>query len=125
MPDDETYGQGHLRYCLLRQTASEVYKQTSVPIQFVYPGATVCKNADLTAEISRRVLLANLRFRRYSLPLYDQPTPSLRLKVRMLKAEVMETMLYACVTWSPTVVHLAILRTARHRLLLRCIGRKK
>ena len=31
-------------------------------------------------------------------------------------------MFYGFVTWSPTVAHLAILRTAPHRLLLRCIG---
>ena len=40
----------------------------------------------------------------------------------MLKAEVIETMLYGCVTWGPTVAHLAMLRKAHHRLLLRCIG---
>ena len=57
--------------------------------------------------------------------LYDQFTVPLRHKVWMLKAEVMETMLYGCVTWSPTVTHLAILRTAHHRLLLRCIRWKK
>ena len=91
----------------------------------MYLGANVCGNADLTVEINRRVLLANLCFRRYGLPLYDQPTASLRLKVRMLKAEVMETMLYGCVTWSPTVAHLAILRKTHHRLLLRCIGWKR
>ena len=53
----------------------------------------------IIAEINRRVLLANLRFRRYSLSLYDQPTAPLRLKVRkpMLKVDVMETyMLYGC-----------------------------
>ena len=61
----------------------------------------------------------------YGLPLYDQSTAQIRLKVRMLKAEVMGTMLYGCVTWSPTVTHLAILRTAHHRLLLRCIGWKR
>ena len=38
------------------------------------------------------------------------------------KAEAMNTMLYRCVTWSPTMTNLAILRTAHHRLLLRCIG---
>ena len=42
-----------------------------------------------------------------------------------IKAEVMETMLYGCLKRSPTVAHLAILRTAHHRLLLRCIGWKK
>ena len=43
----------------------------------------------------------------------------------MLKAEIMRTMLYGSVTWSPTVVYLAILRTAHRRLLLRCIGWKR
>ena len=71
------------------------------------------------------MLLANLLFRQYGLPLYDQPTAPLRLKVRMFISEVMETMLYGCVTRSPTVAHLAILRKTHHRLLLRCIGRKR
>ena len=57
----------------------------------MYLEATVCENADLTGDINRRVLLANLRFRLYGLPLYDQPTAPLRLKIRMLKVEVMET----------------------------------
>ena len=71
------------------------------------------------------MLLANLRLRRYGLSLYDQSTAPLRLKIRMLNAEIMETMLYGCVTWSPTVARLAILRTAHHRLALRCIGWKR
>ena len=82
----------------------------------------MCENADLAVEINWRVLLANLRFRRYGLPLNDQPTAPLQLEVRMLKAEVMETMLYG---WSPTVAHLAILHNTHHRLLLRCIGWKR
>ena len=93
-------------------------------VKFVYLGATVCENADLTVEINRRVLLANLCLRRYGLSLHDQSTAPLRLKVRKLKAEVMETM-YGCVTWNTTVAHLAILRTAHHRFLLRCIEWKR
>ena len=85
----------------------------------------MCDSADLAVEINRRVLLAKLRLRRYGLSLYDQSMAPLQLKIRMLKAEFMETMLNGCVTWSPTVAHLAILRTAHHRLLLRCIGWKK
>ena len=34
--------------------------------------------------------------------IYDSPNVCLRLKVRMLKAEVLETLLYGCVTWSPS-----------------------
>ena len=44
----------------------------------------------------------------------------------MLKAEVMETVLYGCVTWTPTVPHSVILRTANpNPFLLRCIGWKR
>ena len=44
------------------------------------------------------------------------------LKVRMLKAELMETLLYGCVTWTLGKEHLAELRTVHHRFLLRIIG---
>ena len=72
----------------------------------------VCDNTDLAVEINRRVLQGNpVRLRRYDLALNDQSTELLRLQVRMPKAEVMETMPYGCVTRSPTVAHLATLRT--------------
>ena len=71
------------------------------------------------------MLLANLRLRRYDLSLYEQSTAPLRLKVRMLKAKAMGTVLYGCVPWSPSMTHLVILRTTHHRLLLRCIGWKR
>ena len=44
------------------------------------------------------------------------------LKLRMLQAEVMETLLYGCVSWTLGKEHFAELRTARHRILLRVIG---
>ena len=44
------------------------------------------------------------------------------LKVRMLKAGVMEVLLYGCVTWTHGMEHFAELRTAHHRFLLRIIG---
>ena len=40
----------------------------------------------------------------------------------MLKAEVMETLLYGCVTWTLVKEHFAELRTAHHRFLLRIVG---
>ena len=40
----------------------------------------------------------------------------------MLRAEVLETMLYGYVTWSPRVYHYNTLRRAHHRFLTRCIG---
>ena len=40
----------------------------------------------------------------------------------MLRAEVLETMLYGCVTWSSRACHYDTLRQANHRFLTRCIG---
>ena len=44
------------------------------------------------------------------------------LKLRMLKAEVMETVLYGCVTWTLGKEPFAELRTAQHRFILPIIG---
>ena len=43
----------------------------------------------------------------------------------MMKAEVIETMLYGCVTWSPRASHYDTLRRALHSFLTRCIGWRK
>ena len=43
----------------------------------------------------------------------------------MLRAEVLETMLYGCVTWSPRACHYDTLRRAHYRFLTRCIGWRK
>ena len=48
--------------------------------------------------------------------------PPFALKLRMLKAEVMETLLHECVTWTLGKEHFAELRSAHHRFLLRIIG---
>ena len=43
----------------------------------------------------------------------------------MLRAEVLEIMLYGCVTWSPRACHYDTLRQAHHRFLTRCISWRK
>ena len=78
------------------EAAGQVYNQTN---EFVYLGGNV--NADLSIEVDRRIRNAWCNFRKYTLELYDRPSAPLELKIRMLRAEVLETMLYGCVTWSP------------------------
>ena len=56
--------------------------------------------------------------------IYDRPSVRLRLKVRMRKAEVMETLLYGCVTWSPSKADYR-LRKVHHQMLLRYLGWRK
>ena len=101
------------------EAAGQVYNQTN---EFVYPGGNVNHNADhLSIEADRRIRNAWCSFRKYTLELYDRPSAPLELKIRMLRAEVLETKLYGCVTWSPRACHYDTLRRVHHRFLTRCI----
>ena len=82
-------------------------------------------NADLSIEVDRRIRNARRSFRKYTLELYDRPSVPLELRIRMLRAEVLETMLYGCVTWSPRACHYDTLRRAHHGFLTCCIGWRK
>ena len=104
------------------EAAGQVYNQTN---EFVYLGGNVKHNADLSIEVDRRIRNAWCSFRKYTLELYDRPSAPLGLKIRMLRAEVLETMLYGCVTWSPRACHYDTLRRAHNRFLTRCIGWRK
>ena len=77
------------------ETAGQVYNQTN---EFVYLGGNVNQNADLSTEVDRRVRNAWCSFRKYTLELYDRPSAPHELKIRMLRAEVLEAMPYGCVS---------------------------
>ena len=96
-----------------------MYNQTN---EFVYHVGNVNHNADLFIEVDWRIRNAWCSSRKYTLELYGRPSARLELKIRMLKAEVLETMLYGCVTWSPRACHYDTLHRAHHRFLTRCIG---
>ena len=87
---------------LSAEAAGQVYNQTN---EFVYLGGNIYHNADLSIEVDRRIRNACCSFRKYTLELYDRPNAPLELKTRMLRAEVLETMLYGCVTCSPRACH--------------------
>ncbi|CAM9611910.1 unnamed protein product [Pylaiella littoralis] len=53
-------------------------------------------NGSIEGEINHRVQRAHACFRRNSQTMYDRPGAPLRLKVRLLQAEVVETLLYGC-----------------------------
>ena len=96
------------------EAAGQMYNQTN---EFVYLGGNVNNNADLSIEVDWRIRNAWCSFRKYTLELYDRPSALLELNIRMLRIEVLETMLYDCVT-----CHYETLRRAHHRFLTRCIG---
>ena len=99
-----------------------MYNQTN---EFVYLGGNVNHNADLSIEVDRRIRNAWCNFRKYTLELYDRPSAPLELKIRMLRAEILETTLYGCITWSPRACHYDTLHRTHHRFLTRCIGWRK
>ena len=101
------------------EAAGQMYNQTN---EFVYLVGNVNHNVDLSIEIDRYIRNAWCGFRKYTLELYDRPSAPLELKIRMLRVELLETMLHGCVTWSPRACHYDTLRRADHRFLARCIG---
>ena len=101
------------------EAAGHVYNQTN---KFVYLGENVNHNADLSIEVDRYMRKAWCSFRKYTLELYDRPSALLELKLRMLRAEVLETMLYGCVMWSPRACNYDTLRRVHHKFLTCCIG---
>ena len=113
---------------LVIEAAGQRYKQTA---QLLYLGGIVHEIADLSLEIDRRIRLVRIRLiidrrirlmraclKRFGPELYNRTTTPLSLKVRTLKAEVIETLMYGCVTWTLKAKHFAKLRTA-HQVLLR------
>ena len=104
---------------LVIEAAGQKYAQTT---QFRYLGGLVNEDGELTQEINHRSRAAWACIRRFSRELFDRPRAPWRLKVRLLRAEAMEALLYGCMTWAPRREHYRLLRRTHHRLLLRVIG---
>ena len=104
------------------EAAGQVYNQMN---EFVDIGGNVNHNADLSIKVDRRIRNAWCSFRKYTFELYDRPSAPLELTIWMLRAKVLETMLYGCVTWSPRAFHYDTLHRVHHRFLTRCIGWRK
>ena len=88
----------------------------------MYLGGLVDASAHIMPEIKRRVRLEWARYSRFKRELYDMEAAPLALKLRMLKAEVIQTLQHGRVTWTLGKEHLAELRTAHHSFLLQIIG---
>ena len=95
---------------LVVEAAGQRYMQTML---FLYLGGLVDASADIMPEMKRRIRLAWACYNRFKRELYDMEDAPFTLKVRMLKAEVMETLLYGCVTWTLGQEHFAELRTSQ------------
>ena len=85
-----TPGQTSLAPPLVIEGAGQRYRQTN---QLYYLGGVIRESAGLSFEIERRIRLMWACFKRIGPEFYDRTTAPLSLKVRMLKAEVIETLL--------------------------------
>ena len=84
------------------EAAGHVYNQTN---EFVYLEGNANHNADLSIAVDLFTRNAWRSFRKYTLKLNDRSSAPLELKIRILKAEVLETRLYSYVTWSLRACH--------------------
>ena len=110
----QTKGGGHVPFTV--SAAGLVYKQT---VELVYLGGAISADWDLrSVEVTRRVQRAWVCFGRHKMEFYGRLSVRLRLKVQMLKAEVLETLLYGCVTWSPSKADYDKLRKVHHLSLI-------
>ena len=113
---------GGVKVSFTIKAVGHVYKLT---IEFVYLGGAITADRELCIEITRRLQRAWACFQRYKMEIYDRPSVRLRLKLRLLKADVIETLLYDCMTWSPNKSDYDRLRRVHHSMLLRCLGWRK
>ena len=76
-------------------TAGLVYNQTN---KSVYLGGNANHTANLSIEVNRHIRDAWYSFWKCTLELYDRSSALVKLKIRMLRAEVPKTMPYAAPT---------------------------
>ena len=117
----QTKGERHVPFTVT--SAGQVYKQT---VEFAYLGGAISADWDLrSVEMMRRIPRACACFGPYKMEIYDRPNVLLRRKVRMLTADVLETLPYGCDTWSRSKADYDRLRRVHHQMLLRCLGWRK
>ena len=103
------------------EAAGQVYNNQTNDISRM----KVIHDANMSIEIDRRIRNAWCSFRKYTFELYDRPSAPLELKIRTLRTEVLETILYGWVTRSPRACNYDTLRQAHHRFLTLSIGWRK
>ena len=98
-----TKGMSESAAILSVEAAGQVYNQAT---ELVYLGENVSHNSDLSTKANRRIRNVWCSFRKYTRELYDRPSAPLELKIKILRTEVLEPILYDCVMWSPARVPL-------------------
>ena len=104
------------------EAAGQRYRQSQF---YTYLEGVIIECPDISTEIARRSSACWMCIRRYQQDLFDRPNVSHDLKIRMVNAETVETLLYCCVTWTTRHEHFRKLFTVHHRVLLRIFGARR
>ena len=103
--------------------AGQRYQQQE---RFIYLGGCITETADIWPEMRRRKSRAHFKLKTYGKQLFDATYgASLRTKIRLLKSEVIEALLYGVETWTMVKTHYEFMRKLHYHFLMRCIGFKK
>ncbi|CAM9493930.1 unnamed protein product, partial [Ascophyllum nodosum] len=90
---------------------------------FTFLGGTVTGILNLSDKIDGRIRAKWISFKRYTRELHDRPKGSLLpRKARMVRPDVVETLLYGCATWTPLKGQYTKLRITHHWILLQILG---
>jgi hypothetical protein len=92
--------------------------------KFVYLGSTLSRSANLDDEIAYRVARASAAFGRLKERVWERPGLSIGTKLKVYRAVVLPSLLYACETWTPYSRHTKML-SAFHLRYLRSLLRIK
>ena len=84
---------------------------------FKYLGRTFSNTPTIETEISLRLQKANASFYRLAAPLYRRPEISTTTKIKIYKASVLPTLLYASSTWAPLLAQVKRLETFQIKCL--------
>ena len=84
-------------------------------------GGTISADRELSTEITWRLQRSWECFQLNKMEIYDRPG-AFRLKIRLLKAEVIDAVLCSCMAWSPNNPNYDRLRQVHHAMLPRCLG---
>ena len=105
---------------IVYNATGQQYRQTT-PFTYLRGAGTEVPN--LSDEIDQRIHAGWMSFKRYKRELYDRwKARLLPLKARIVRSEIVEALLYGCVTWTPLKGHYYKLRTTHGGMMLRILG---
>ena len=104
--------------------AGQRYKQTE---RFNYLSGTINADATIDDELASRIRVAWCALREYNRQFYNSAITvvPLDLKVKLLRSEALEALLYGCGTWTLRKKDSDKLRTHHHRMLLRWVSEEE